>query len=85
MKMVKVGCAVKYFDRNGVEHDALVTCVHGRSQLINDIENHPAINIVYVTDDVSKHDVYGNQIERETSIVHSSSQSAHGFYWTFAD
>lgn len=83
MKTVNIGMSVKYLDRNGREHDALVTCMHGKSQEFNGVESHPAINIVYVTEDTSKHDAYGNQIERETSIVHASSQSAHGFYWTF--
>lgn len=86
MKTVNVGMSVKYFDRNGVEHDALVTCVHGKSMVLDEFgeqEFHPAINLVYVTNDFSKRDVYGNQIERESSVVHSGSQSAHGFYWTF--
>jgi hypothetical protein len=41
----------------------------------------PSINLVYVTGDEAKTDPYGRQIERATSVVHKSGQSAHGRYW----
>jgi hypothetical protein len=42
----------------------------------------PSINAVYVTDDESKTDPYGRQIERKmTSVPHRSTQTAHGYYW----
>lgn len=41
----------------------------------------PSINLVYVSDDGTKTDPYGRQIERSTSVVHKSNQSAHGMYW----
>lgn len=41
----------------------------------------PSLNLVFVSDDTSKDDSYGRQIERETSIVHQSRQPAHGNYW----
>lgn len=41
----------------------------------------PSVNVVYVSDDAGEHDPYGNQIKRNTSVVHRTQQSAHGMYW----
>lgn len=66
---------VKYVDHSGVEHDALVTSDwRGANEF-------GALNIVYVTNDIQKHDSYGNQIERDTSVPHKSNQTAPGNYW----
>ena len=83
MKTVKIGDSVKFYDEQSQEFNALVTEVHGVSSESNGVEWHPAINIVYVTNDLCKRDVYGNQIERRSSVVHGNMQQAHGFYWTY--
>lgn len=85
MKTVKIGDAVKFYDEQSQEFNALVTAVHGVSRESNGIEWHPAINIVFITDDSAKRDVYGNQTERRSSVVYSAQQQAHGFYWTHLD
>ena len=56
---------------------------HGWSPLVTacDVAQHPSINVVIVVDDAAMRDNYGRQIERHTSVVHASSQPAHGFYW----
>jgi len=74
---VREGISVRYYDEHGKEHEALVTAVWGQP------DQTPAINVVYVTSDETKRDPYGKQIERETSVVFSDNQSAHGRYWTF--
>jgi hypothetical protein len=43
-----------------------------------------SINVVIVSADDSKEDPYGRQLERHTSIVHESRQTAHGMYWKAA-
>jgi hypothetical protein len=49
-------------------------------------EHWPSLNLTYVSDDESKVDQYGRQIERgSTSVVHQSNQAAHGRYWQFLD
>lgn len=41
----------------------------------------PSMNLVYVSTDESQHDSYGRQIIRPTSVGHSSTQTATGYYW----
>jgi hypothetical protein len=41
----------------------------------------PSINVVFITDDATKHDPYGNQVERRSSVTHKSNQPAFGMYW----
>lgn len=41
----------------------------------------PAINLVYVSDDVTKRDPYGLQIVRASSVSHKSTTTAAGRYW----
>ena len=60
---VKVGDAVRFFDSYKKEHAALVTAVHSQT----------CINVVFVSEDVTKSDTYGRQIERQTSVSHISS------------
>jgi hypothetical protein len=73
--MVERRGVVVYTDATGVEHQALVTEVHGEP------ERNPAINLVYVQPDEGMRDQYGLQLLRETSIVHQSNQSARGRFW----
>lgn len=69
---VKIGDVVTYKDERGVDHQALVLCVHGPD----------CINVVYLSDDESKYDSYGCQIERATSVQRKSEVTAHGRYFT---
>jgi hypothetical protein len=82
-----VGSVVIFTDAHGVDHNALVTAVFGEvSHNPGDDDDSalymPCLNAVWVSSDESKQDPYGRQIERDhTSIVHASSQPAHGVYW----
>ena len=46
---MQIGDAVKYVDEFGVEHDGLVTAVHGTWN--DDAPTKPSINVVYVSPD----------------------------------
>lgn len=78
---VGIGDAVKVISENYREHKALVTCVHGEfSETFA-----PCINVVYVSDDPSKRDPYGHQLERMSSLQHFNQGPNHmptpGRYW----
>lgn len=81
---VDVGDMVKVSDENRREHFALVTCVHG---VFSDAFA-PCINVVYVSDDPSKRDPYGHQLERMSSLQHfnhgPNRMPVPGRYWTNA-
>jgi len=77
-RMLQVRDHVVFVDAVGKRHEALLTEVWGEAAPCS-------VNLVYVSGDPSKTDPYGRQIERETSVVHKSYQSAHGMYWAFAD
>lgn len=89
MIMAKVGDAVIYVDQYGLEHFALLTAVWGeiRNQTLveNGVERevtiYPSVNLVLVTPNEESKDQYGRQIVRETSVVHTTNQYAHGRYW----
>lgn len=74
--MVKIGDAVILVDEHGVEHKALVTNTWGTSG-----QEFPGVNTVFVSSDESKTDPYGRQVDRKTSVVHQTNQSAPGMYW----
>jgi len=78
--LVDIGEAVIFRDSRGRAHNALVTEVHGQYPIPKDAPE-PAINLVYVSSDNTQRDPYGNQIIRESSVVHKSFQSAHGNFW----
>jgi hypothetical protein len=80
---VKIGDAVEYVDEIAQSHKALITAVHGSTVQTDNGPRHPAVNLIYVTDDTAKTDPYGRQVERQTSAVHEASQSAAGRYWKF--
>ena len=70
-----VGEPVIFTDPVGKKHYALVTAVWGNF-------GEHSVNLLYVEEDPAKHDQYGRQINRQyTSVVHRSSQSAHGMYY----
>jgi hypothetical protein len=70
-KPLAAGDSVKFFDEHCREHEALVTCVHSEK----------CINLVYVSKDEKKSDVYGQQIERMTSVC-DVSLNPHGNYFS---
>lgn len=77
MKSVSIEDFVIYVDSKGREHNALVTSVNGPS------DQTPSVNLVYISKDEERNDSWGRQIERDSSVVHESNQSAHGRYWYF--
>lgn len=72
---VEVGDVVRYVDHHGVEHLALVTATWNG-------QGDGAINLVYVEIDEAKHDTWGRQIGRDSSVPHRVNQAAPGNYWT---
>ena len=76
-----IGDAVIYHDKYGVAHNALVKISWDQGGLVKD----PCINLVYVSNDEKREDGAGRQTIVETSVVHGSNQTAHGFYWRRAD
>jgi hypothetical protein len=104
---VVVGDAVRVVDERYIEHDALVTCVHGTFQgpyteeevqqwkemwgydnpkapAVGQDKWVPCINVVYVSEDETKRDPYGQQLERLSSLQHFSnccSMPKPGRYW----
>lgn len=81
MLPLKVGAHVKFVDEQYVEHDALITCVHGEDKT----EFRATVNLLYVSKDPAKHDPYGNQIERKSSVVHQSRSTVGGYVWREPD
>lgn len=77
MGKMKVGECVVYVDDVGRENLALITS--GFTPSTDGAKG--AVNLVLVSQDGTKTDTYGRQIERQTSVVHQSSQSAPGNYW----
>lgn len=73
---MKISDAVIFVDQLGVEHNALLTAVHGTTDQFD-----PSVNLLYVSGNTTESDQYGRQINRESSVVHTSSQGAHGNYW----
>ena len=72
---MKISDCVIFVDEVGVEHDALLTAIHG------DPANFPSVNLLYVSPNTTETDQYGRQIKRESSVVYQTSQGAHGNYW----
>lgn len=62
----KVNDVVLVTDEQGVEHNGLVTAVHGPH----------CINVVYVSGDALKNDPYGRQLERMSSLSEKSEHTA---------
>lgn len=70
--VLKPGDAVIAVDEYGVRHNALVTIYHdGGMERPN-----MACNVVYVSADPSKHDPYGQQVERLSSLSAKSETTA---------
>lgn len=87
--MLKHPCVrdmVVFHDGEGTPHPAFVTAYFG--QVLEDgsyVDSIGCANLVFVSDIESKHDDYGRQIERVTSIAHKSSWHVHGNYWRWPD
>lgn len=74
-RILKIGDVVTYRDEHGVDHNALVTIVHGNTA-------QSCINVVYLGDDETKHDSWGRQVERASSVQRKSDVTANGRYFT---
>jgi len=72
------GKVVLYVDPVGKEHEALVTAVWGEFGV-------NPINVIYISSDEDKHDPYGRQIERETSVQAAGPTAAHGRFYRVKD
>lgn len=94
-RKLQTGMSVVFMDEMRQELPALVTAVHGDIRLDDTgaIEYGPCLNLVFVSSDATKRDVYGVQIERKSSVVHRSSHAFHekstgtpiGMTWRFID
>jgi len=98
-RRLEIGQQVVYHDSRSRPMAALVTAIWGwsseddeydggegaKSILVGGKYDTPCVNLVWVSIDRERQDSYGRQIERETSVVHASDQSAHGNYWRFMD
>lgn len=84
---LKVGDPVIYLDGYKKEHHALLTAIWGINpdedgiHHITPDQHPPSVNLIYVSEDNSRQDTYGRQIERKTSEVHISLNSAGGNCW----
>ncbi len=75
VSQMKNGDNVVFVDALGIEHDALLTDIQGQGTAA------PSVNVVYVKQEKTMRDSYGQQIGRETSVVHQGNQPAQGMYW----
>jgi hypothetical protein len=69
------GKRVIYTDEVSLRHEAIVTICHGPELGQN------AINLVYASDDPTKRDQYGRQIERASSVSAKGVGTAHGRFY----
>ena len=82
-RQYRLGEHVIYFDEFGRPHDALLTAVHGeRTEVdyegaIRKIEE-PCVNLLFLSPDKARKDTYGRQIERRSSCMHTTYNSAWG-------
>ena len=68
---VHVGDIVIFHDARGKAHNALV----------NGVWSETCLNLVLVSDDETRQDTYGRQIERQTSVTHCEVSGVHGNNW----
>lgn len=79
-KELQVGDSVVFIDSHRVEHMALVTNVFGAWQ-----DGYSGCNVVYSSNDETKTDPYGRQLERATSVCHVSVNPARAMCWKNVD
>ena len=94
-RRLEIGYMVTFIDSRRVEHPALITAIWGEPEgeaipAVPEVGQEagvrwPCINLVFVTHDESRTDQYGRQIDRPTSIVHQSDNSAAGNCYRFPD
>lgn len=75
IKQVKVGDSVIFHNPSGEPHAAIITAVWSTF----------LVNLLYVSGDTTRTDVYGRQIERATSCSHVGKTTVHGNYWRFSE
>lgn len=90
-KQLKEGDIVIFFDQFGLEHNALLTAVHGErtittfkeegAETITEKVDNPSVNLVMVSPDTKREDTYGRQMERDSSVVHYMNQGAWGNFF----
>lgn len=78
MRKAAIGDPVVYHDPVGKPHNALLTTIWSSDE-------HPLVNLVYVSSDATRQNGYGRQIERQTSCNHASKMPVHGNYWRFPE
>ena len=78
------GDLVIYHDEVGTPFNALVTA--GAFEYL-EVERAATgyLNVLFVSEDVTKKDNYGRQIERASSVSHVSQTTAWGRYWRWPD
>lgn len=79
---------VVYVDPRGEHHAALVSrwwIAPTEVATYRSETGEPGCNLLYITSDSTKNDQYGSQLERSTSVVHKSHQSAPANYWCWPD
>lgn len=74
---LEVGQQVTFVDPVGKPRPAIVTAVW-EDMCGAGVDG---CNVVFISDDESKTDPYGRQIERETSVSHESAMNVHGRFW----
>ena len=87
-RQYKPGQHVIYVDAYGQKHDALITkWWHGDNEIQAYLSEYgdPGCNVTYVSKDPKKTDPYGDQIERDTSVIHKSKQAAPGRCYMWPD
>lgn len=78
--MIKIGDTVELVDETGISHVALVTTLFTSGHPGDGVAS-PSLNVVFVSADEAKHDQYGRQIDRRTSVPHETNQHAPGLFW----
>lgn len=90
-RQVNVGDSVIFTDEDRVDHNALITAIHGESYWVERgsdgerVIQHPCVNLVFVAGDESRKDNYGRQTEHSSSVTHREAQTGGGLCWRFLD
>lgn len=91
LRKLEIGDPVIFVDSHGVEHNALTTNVFGQlpgnDPWMFKIEPGwaPCVNLIYVVKDEKKTDSHGQQMARESSVVHAVNQPAGRYCFKFPD
>lgn len=89
MSKMSIGAAIIVVDSIGKQHNGVLTNVFGQGtpeEHFAHYKSWPCANVAFVSDDESRKDNYGRQIERFTSFPHKSSMpGVSGMYFIFPD